>query len=285
VLFPGKRDCRGAQAPPLLVCWWVVVALRRDPGQGTLTGRGTSLPATRTYWTTRRLVRSGPWDAPGLMTALAATTLRTLPPPLDGVRYLSGERPLTAPRGQQHPRGHTTRHREPDPDPWGGERVRLLASWDRCRLPLALVPIDPPGRGPQHSLCRQLVKAVVPPAWARRVVGGADAGCAANATRRRSAAPPDADGLARPRTRPLTPGKPRRDMVHPLPQRCSSRRARDTPDGPRQDAGVCARRATLHHLGEVALVRSKTRRHEGPKGVKSLVPHLSEANAGEGLSL
>jgi hypothetical protein len=171
VLFPFKRDCRCAQAQHVLVFWWLVVALIRDPGQGTLQGRGTSLPAKRKYWTTRRLGRSGPWDAQALMTAMAATTRRTLPPPLDGLRYRIGDRTLQATRGQQHPLGHTTRHRAPDPDPCGCAMVLLMASWECFRLPLALVPIDPQGRGHQNILCRQLLKAVVPPAWARRVVG------------------------------------------------------------------------------------------------------------------
>jgi hypothetical protein len=83
----------------------------------------------------------------------------------------------------------------------------------------------------------------------------------------------------------LTHGTPLRDMVHHLPKRFSDRRARDQPDGRRQDDWVLARRATRHHLGEVTIVRSKKRRHEGPKGVKSIVTHRTEASAGEGLSL
>ena len=49
--------------------------------------------------------------------------------------------------------------------------------------------------------------------------------------------------------------------------------------------GGRARRATLHHLGDVTLVLSKQRRHEGPQGVKIVVTKLTEASAGEVLSL
>jgi Transposase DDE domain len=280
-----KRYFRCAQVQHFLVFCWLVVALIRDPGQGTLKGLGTSLPAKLTYWTTLRMVRSGPWDAQGLMTAMAATTLRTLPPPLDGVRYLIGDRTLQAKRGQQHPLGHTARHREHDPYTCGCEMVRLMASWDRFRIPLALVPIDPQCRGHQNILFRQMLKAVVPPAWARRVVVVADARFAANETLRLMAAKQYASVVAMPRTRKFTHGKPLRDMVPHRPKRFSYRRARDKPDGRRKDDWVFARRATLHHLGDVTIVLSKTRRHDGPKGGKIIVTHLTEASAGEVLSI
>jgi hypothetical protein len=74
-------------------------------------------------------------------------------------------------------------------------------------------------------------------------------------------------------------------MVPHLPKRFSSRRARDKPDGRRKDDWVLARRATRHHLGEVTIVLSKKRHHEGPKGVKSIVTNRTEASAGEGLRI
>lgn len=64
------------------------------------------------------------------MTAMAATTLRTLPPPLDGVLDLIGDSTLKEKRGQQHPLGHTTRQSEHAPYTFGFEMVLLMASWD-----------------------------------------------------------------------------------------------------------------------------------------------------------
>jgi hypothetical protein len=213
------------------------------------------------------------------MTAMAATTLRVLPPPLDGVLSLIGDTTLKAKRGQQHPLGHTTRHREHDPYTCGFEMVRLMASWDRFRIQLALVPIDPQCRGHQNILFRQMLKAFVPPAWARRVVVVADAGFAANETLRLMAAKKYADVVAMPRTRQFTHGKPLRDMVQHRPNSFYDRRASDRPDGRRKDDGVFARRATLHHPGDVTIVLSKKRRHDGPKGVKLIVTNLTEASA------
>jgi hypothetical protein len=114
-LYPLKKPFRCAQARHFLVCCWLVMALMRDPGKGTLKGLHASLPSTLKYWTTLRMLRSGQWDAAAGVCDLATATLRTLPPPADGVRSLIGDSPLQDKRGRQHPLGHTTRHRAHDP--------------------------------------------------------------------------------------------------------------------------------------------------------------------------
>jgi hypothetical protein len=91
------------------------MALMRDPGTGTLKGLHAYLPSTLNYGTTVRMLRSGQWEAAAVVCDLATATLRTLPPPADGVRYLIGESTLKDKRGRKHPLGHTTRHREHDP--------------------------------------------------------------------------------------------------------------------------------------------------------------------------
>jgi hypothetical protein len=80
VLYPCKRHFRCAQAQHFLVCSWVLIALLRDPGKGTLKGLGTSLPLTLPYGTTLRMVRASQWEAAAVMAQMAAATLRTLPP-------------------------------------------------------------------------------------------------------------------------------------------------------------------------------------------------------------
>ena len=88
-----------------------------------------------------------------------------------------------------------------------------------------------------------------------------------------------------PRTRKCTNGTHLRDLVQHLPKSCSYRRASYKPDGRRKDYGVFARHATLHNLGDVTIVLSKKRRNDGPKGVKIIVPNLTEASAGAILSI
>ena len=113
----------------------------------------------------------------------------------------------------------------------------------------------------------------------------ADAGFAANETLRLIAAKKYAYVFAMPRTRKFTNGKHLRDMVQHLPKRYYYRRASYNPNGRRKDYWVFARRATLHKLGDVTIVLSKKRRNDGPKGVKIIVTNLTEASAGEVLSI
>jgi hypothetical protein len=128
------------------------------------------------------MVRAGQWDAQAVLPDMATATLRSLPPPPDGVLYLIGDSTLKPKRGRKPPLGHFTRHGEHEPYLFGFERVLLLARWDRFRVPVALALSDPKRRGHQHILLRQMLKTFVPPAWVKQVVVVADAGFAANAT-------------------------------------------------------------------------------------------------------
>lgn len=261
------------------------MALIRDPGKGTLKGLTSSLPPALTYWTTMRMVRSGQWDAQAVLTDMATATLRSLPPPADGVLYLLGESTLKEKRGRQHPLGHTTRHSEHDPYTFGFEMVLLMASWAHVRVPIALGLIDPKIRGHQNILCRQMLKDFVPPTWVRQLIVVADAGFAANATLHLITEQHYTYVFAMPRTRKFTNGKHLRDLVQPLPKSRYARRASHKPDGRRRDYWGFLRRATLHTLGDVTLVLSKKRRNDGPKGVKIIVTNLTEASAGAILSM
>ena len=285
VLYPLKRHFRCAQAQHFLVFCWLLMALIRDPGKGTLKGLTSYLPPTLKYWTTVRMVRSGQWDAQAVLTDMATATLRSLPPPADGVLYLIGDSTLKAKRGRKHPLGHTTRHSEHAPYTFGFEMVLLMARWDRVRVPIALGLIDPKIRGHQNILFRQMLKDFVPPAWVRQIVVVADAGFAANETLRLITEKHYAYVFAMPRTRKFTNGKHLRDLVQHLPKSCYARRASHKPDGRRKDYWVFTRRATLHNLGDVTIVLSKKRRNDGPKGVKILVTNLTEASAGAILSI
>jgi Transposase DDE domain len=285
VLYPLKRHFRCAQARHFLVFCWLLIALIRDPGKGTLKGLQAYLPPTLQYWTTLRMIRSSQWDAEAVVDDMATATLRALPPPTDGVLYLIGDSTLKDKRGRKHPLGHTTRHSEHDPYTFGFEMVLLIASWGRVRVPVALALIDPKIKGHQNILFRQMLKDFVPPAWVRQVVVVADAGFAANATLHLITEIHYTYVFAMPRTRKFTNGKHLRDLVQHLPKSWYYRRASHKPDGRRRDYWVFTRRATLHNLGDVTLVLSKKRRNDGPKGVKIIVTNLTEASAGAVLSM
>ena len=184
VLYPLKRHFRCAQGQHFLVCCWLLMALMRDPGNGTLKGLHASMPPTLQYWTTMRMIRSGQWEAETVLSAMATATLRALPPPVDGILSLLGDSTLQEKRGRKYPLGYTIRPSEHDPYTFGFEIVLLIASWERVRVPSALGLIDPAIRRHQHILCRQMLRDWVPPAWVRQIIVVADAGFAAHETLR-----------------------------------------------------------------------------------------------------
>jgi hypothetical protein len=158
--------------------------------------------------------------------------------------------------------------------------VLMMASWDRLRFPLALVPLAPESKGHQNLVFRHRLTTCEPPAWVRQVVVHADAGFAANTTLQLIQARHWGDVCAMPRTRQLTHGKDMRDLVCHLPKSCYRRRARGQPAGRRRDDWVLMRPATLNPRGDVTIVLSKKRRNDGPQQVQLFVPNLSEARAG-----
>ena len=285
VLSPFKRHFRCAQAQHFLVFCWLLIAIIRDPGKGTLKGLHAYMPSTLHYWTTLRMVRSGQWDAQAVLTDMATATLRSLPPPADGVLYLMGDSTLKPKRGRKHPVSHFTRHGEHEPYLFGFELVLLIAHWEHVRVPIALGLIDPKVRGHQNRLFRQMLRDFVPPAWVRQIIVVADAGYAANETLRLIAEKHYAYVFAMPRTRKCTNGKYLRDLVQHVPRSCYYRRASHKPDSRRKDYWVFTRHATLHQLGDVTIVLSKQQRNDGPKGVKIIVTNLTAMSAGAILSI
>lgn len=203
------------------------------------------------------MVRSGQWDAQAVITAWAAASLQSLPPPSDGVLYLIGDSTLKPKRGRKHPVSHFTRHGEHEPYQFGFELVLLIASWDHFRIPVAVGLINPQRRGHQNVLFRQMLQAFVLPGWVQQAVVVADAGFAANATLRLLTEKHYTYVFAIPRTRKFTDGKYLRDLVQHLPKCCYARRASYKPDGRRHDYWVFVRRAILHNLGDVTIVLSK----------------------------
>ena len=140
--------------------------------------------------------------------------------------------------------------------PWGIRRAPGRTSRRHGRVPGAWAPLAPHRKGPQHILVRQRLQEDVPPPWPWQVRVVAEAGCAANAPRRRRTPHKETEGCALPQ--PQTPSPPRWALLHPLPQS----------------------RATVPPRGDGTSGRATQRRHEGPKNVQILVPYLLEAPIG-----
>ncbi len=280
-LYPFKPLFRCSQARHFVIFAWLLVAIIRDPGAGTLTGLVPYLPPHLSYWALIRMLRSGKWDAQAVLSGMAQKVLRSLPPPSDGKLYLIGDTTLKPKRGRQHPLGLVTRQSEASPYTFGFNMVVLVAYWGRFRIPVAMATIDPKRRGHQNILFRQMLRDFVPPSWVREVVVLADAGYPANPTLQLIQNLGWTYVFAMPRTRKFTNGKYVRDLVQHLPKSHYRRRASSQPDGRRQDYWVFLRQAELHQLGDVTIVLSKKRRNLGPRRVKIIVTNLLGVSAGE----
>jgi hypothetical protein len=102
---------------------WLLVAIIRDPGVGTLKGVLPYVPAGLSYWALLRMVRSGQWDAQAVLSGMSQKVVRTLPPPADGRLYLIGDTTHKTKRGRKHPLGHVTRQSESSPYTFGFDMV------------------------------------------------------------------------------------------------------------------------------------------------------------------
>lgn len=83
-LYAFKPLFRCSQARHFVIFCWLLVAIIRDPGAGTLKGLCPYLPPHLSYWALIRMLRSGTWDAQAVMDGMAKKVLRSLPPPADG---------------------------------------------------------------------------------------------------------------------------------------------------------------------------------------------------------
>jgi hypothetical protein len=285
VLYPFKPVFRCVQARHVWVFCWVLIALILDPGKGTLKELCQYLPPKLRYWTLRRMVRSGQWDASVLVSEMSCDVLNWLPAPADGVIHLSADKTRKDKRGRQHPLGRVTRDRAHSPYPFGFERVRLIARWDRYRIPIRIAVRDPQVKGHQNTWFRHMLETVELPSWVRQVIVSGDAGFAANPTLKLIEHKGWTDVVAMARNRKFTHGKYVSDRMRHLPNSGYRRRAIYKPDGRRCDYWVVQKRATLNNLGDVTIVLSNKRRHQGPNQVRLFVTNLDGVTASTVLSL
>jgi hypothetical protein len=263
---------------------WLLVSLLVIEGGATLKALTRLMPRSLAYWTVLRMLRSGYWDATALVTELGTTTLRSLPPPADGVLHLTGDLTVVSKTGEQQPLARKTRLNEYAPYLFGQSLVLLIAQWGRFRIPVAAGVVDPKITGHQNILFRQMLDELVPPSWATQVIVEADAAFAAKATLQliRQKGWDYVFGLAR--TWRLADGTALRHLARHTPKSCYRRVASYKPDGRRKDYWVFRRSASVRHLGDVTILLSKRRHNDGPKQIKLIVTNLNEAKTGDILS-
>jgi hypothetical protein len=283
-LYPFKSHFRCPQARHFVLFCWLLVMLIVDQGKGTLKGMSRLMPERIKYWALMRMVRSGWWDERALVAEISAQVLADLPPPSDRVLHLVGDSTLKGKRGEKHPLGRKARVNEYARYCFGFELVLLIASWGRFRIPVAVAVIDPRRKGQVNILFRRMIREFVPPRWAQQIIVEADAGLAATKTFRVIERKGYRDVFATSRTRKFTDGKYLRDLVQHLPRSQYRRLKTLKSDGRRRDYWVWECRRSVKDLGDVTIVLSKKRRHEGPKKTKIIVTNLDGASTTEILS-
>ena len=283
-LYPFKPLFRCSQARHFVIFCWLLVAIIRDPGAGTLKGLCPYLPPHLSYWALIRMLRSGKWDAQAVMNGMADKVLRSLPPAVDGKLYLIGDTTHKPKRGKKHPLGQVTRQSQSSPHVFGFGMVVLVASWNGFRIPIQMATIDPERKGHQNILFRQMLRDFEAPSWVREIVVLGDAGYPATETLKLIEELGWRYVFAIPRNRKFTNGKYVRDLVQHLPKSRYRRRATTKPDGKRQDYWVYLRHAELNELGDVTIVLSKKRRNYGPNRVKIIVTNRLDVSASDVIS-
>jgi Transposase DDE domain len=267
-----------------LVFCWLLVAHVVCFEKATLQGLARYLPSHSAAWPLRRLWAAGRWQWARVVEWLVSQALAAFPPPRDGVLYLVGDSTLKGKRTKQNPLAKKSRLNEYTPYTFGLPGVLLSAQWDVYRVPLAFRLVKPKGsKGYQSEnvLFRQLLQAVVLPAWCKKVVGVADAAYPSRANLQAIEARGWFFVRAFPRTWKLANGSHLRDLVTHLP-RYHYRQVRVPLVVPRTQRRVFwtfAKRAERRQVGDVTVVLRRRRRNDSPKHTKLLVTNLPQATA------
>jgi hypothetical protein len=243
------------------------------------------MPRTVRYWTIRRFVQAGYWDASALIDELAQAALMTLPPPADATIYLIGDLTLKEKSGRRMPLVHKTRMNHYSSYIFGLELVLLIAQWGRFRVPVACDVLTPKRKGHRNILFRQMLRKFRPPSWCQRVVVLADAGFASKANFRLIARKGWFYVFSLPRSWKLVDGPHLKSLAQHLPKARYRRVASYTPERRRRDYWVYLRRAQLKVLGDVTLLLSKRRRNDGPTKIRLIVTNLDLKSASEMLNI
>lgn len=284
-LLPFSSHFNCPQGQHFRVWCWLLVTLLLVDGSAQLKNLARLMPSSLRYWTVRRMVSAGYWDASTVFNDLAVAALMSLPPPADGRLHVIVDKTIKQKSGKKLPLGHKTRMNEYARYVFGLEVVLLIFQWGRFRVPVASELIDPKRKGHQNILFRQMLRRMQPPAWAREVVVIADAGFASRANLRLVIRLGWKFAFALSRTWKLEDGTHLKDLATYLPKHRYRRIASHTPEKRRRDYWVFVRRAKLKTLGDVTILLSKRRRNDGPKKIKLIVTNLDTKRASEILNL
>ena len=161
-----------------LIFCWLIFMQAVHPGRKTLAAMTRWTPATITAWRLGRLLKAAYWNVPRLVSWCAPALVVTLPPPAHGSLSLCGDGSHADTRGTKHPVAQTGRLSQQHPWFFGLRFVLLMAAGDSSRIPVGfrlLLPKCHAGYRSDNALFREMVGALVPPRWAKRVIVGGEA--------------------------------------------------------------------------------------------------------------
>ena len=237
-------------------------------------------PQHLAYQRYRRLLCATYWCTKTLLWWFADQALQAFPPPEDGVLYLVGDSTLKGKRGRKHPVAQKTRLNQYHPYVFGFRVVLLMAQWGVYRLPVDFALIrhkEAPEYQSENALFRQMLQDFRRPAWCQEVVVTADAAYASRANLELIHTRGYWYVMALPRTWKFANGKALKALITHLPRwKYTQIRIPTVNTQRRRTFWVYAKRARLRHLGDITVVLSKCRRHDGPKQTKILVTNLPE---------
>jgi len=237
-------------------------------------------PAHLAYQPYRRLLCAAYWCTKALLWWFADQALQALPPPEDGLLYLVADSTLKGKRGAKHPVAQKTRLSQYHPYVFGFRIVILMAQWGVYRIPVDCALLrrkDDAAYQTENALFRQMLRDFRPPAWSQESIVVADAAYASRPNMHLIQELGYWYVLALPRTWKFTNGKALKALVTHLPRWWYTRICIPAVNGQRRRTfWVYTKGVRLRHLGDVTVVLSTCRRHDGPKQTKILVTNLPE---------
>ena len=237
-------------------------------------------PQPLAYQHDRRVLCAAYWCTKTLLWWFAEQALQALPAPEDGILSLVGDSPLTGKRRSKPPVAQKTRLSRYHPSVFGFRLVLLMAQWNVSRIPVDFALLrrkDDPDDQTENAVFRQMRQEFQRPTWGQEVVVTADAASASRANLATIQGLGYGYAMALPRTWKFANGQAVKDLVTHLPRGKSTQSRIPTVKTPRRRTfWVYATRVQLRHLGNVTVVLSTCRRHDGPKQTKILVTTLPE---------
>ena len=266
-----------------LVFCWLLVCQAVYQEKATVKGLARLAPRHIAEWHLRRLLSATYWNARMLLWWFADQVIATLPPPEDGVCYVVADSTLKGKTGQQHPLAKKGRLNEYAPYVFGLHIVVVMLQWGNYRIPVDFEMVrrkeDPQYRS-ENALFRRMLARLRRPLWAEMIVVVADAAFASKANIKLIRHRGYFFVIAFARTWRFANGQALKDLVTHLPKKHYRRCWVPLDESShRRTYWTYTKRACLRHVGDVTIILSKKRRHNGPKQTKILVTNLPEVRA------